>query len=607
MPIRFDVGTFLSSLGQIGAASIAGKMAGQQEREAEDLREYQTMQAALGQQAENQAQVDRTLLGLKLTPGSQAQVAGGIAARGNAFAPLAGTAYAQRNPALQQILQRGAPGQLAMGTLPGQGVSTVGAGMLPAGGRTFPSQYGPLELAGVDPKEATRVVDRIDRALADMRGYNIPDPRQSEYRSELYRLRTGLGQIDTPEALQAANVLLQNVLSFQSQVGGPQAQTFQETQLRGDQEFHARQFRSAMEGADDLGFAEALPGLLEEARSLDKRRGTRGFATTGLETHAQDIAEIEILLSLDQREDAAKLAAEVRRRWQAKLTPAQETAKFKQAMQFLGEYHPRQLTPKLIRETFARAGASHAIEGMSDAELRGFGSAGLEKEWEKNLALLTTPGRWKGLPAEARKAALDEIAGTAALTGRKIKLPADFILEASPEEQRRLAQRDRQLDISGRGVDVAEARLTLEEAKFKWTKQQGGPGGPGGVRGSKLTKNAAVAAARGVWERAVRDYDTAAAGLKVKAGDFNPLSPDMTDDNQKELSRLFKIRLKAGEQYRRVLFESGVKLDVNLGTGAPAPPPDKQGSTGKKPVSQMTDEELAQAFAAEAARSLKKK
>jgi hypothetical protein len=512
----------------------------------------------------------------QLDPDSRAVALGGMFNQPDPRAGLANDPYVTARPNLQAVYRQY-----------GQPAAPAGQPALGPGQFRVPGIAQPLGINRVDPKEATRVMGVMDRALGDMRNITITDPRHTMLRDELFRQRAGLGQIQTPEQLQAANSLLQNVLGFQSQVGGPQAQRFQEQQVQSDITDYETEFEKGIQGLDDLAFASALPGHLQTERSIRERRGKRGYGGKGLEVNQEDVAEIERLLAAGDQEGAARLGKKIKGRYATKVTPSQESAAQRNALQILGKMNPRAVTPEVTRRVYANAGVGYLVEGLPDEALR-MGGADLEKEWQKNFALLTTPNRWKGLPKEAREAALSEIAGIAALTGRKLDLPADMVLEMDEETRRKLAQRDDQLDLQGKTLDVRRAQLQFMRDKFAWQKQQKAKEEREGTVGKKggLTENAKAQAYRKVWEKSWADYDRLSRELKTTTADFDPLKPDMRDSDQVALSRLYKAALSAGTQYKGYLKGQGVDIDVNIGeadTPAPAPAVAPQGKPGTPP------------------------
>ncbi len=597
---RVSLEAFLQGMTAAATGQIAGHLAGQQQADARDQQQFsQALQfAQLGQQQQEQQNRLLTSQLPNLTPESQAQALTNMGSQPSPFAPLATHPFIQKHPEYQPFFAAQPPAAAPagasggfMGAAAGQKIPQAPAA--PAvggpGQPTFNVGGQNYALKGVNAKEATRLVTGMDKALGEMRSIKLTDPRSIAARDEYFRARTALGQLDTPEKMQAANQLYQNILNFQSSVGGPVVQAAERADLRTDQEYHRKSVDDAITKLDDRALAGELPDLLKQEMSLDKRRGERGGAATGIGSHKRDISEIEFMLGEGLDQDAAKLAGEVRRSWKSKLTPQQSLSAQKSAMQFLGQYSARQITPDLVRHAFKDAPG--LIEGMTDAELRGYGSKALEGEWQKSLGILSNPKRWASLPKPARKAILDEISGTAALTGRNIELPADMVLELTEEEKRKLAQRDTQLRFTGIKINQAKAKIDLDRAqfqfakeKFGWEKQQAkGKGGPGG-KGSVLTQNSKAKQLHDDWTEAKDDFDGALKGAKMSLAEFDPEHPDTRDPYQKRLGELYQRVQNRRNALKGFLLKQG--LDLDAGTDV-APTAGGNLPTGKRSTSDL--------------------
>jgi hypothetical protein len=617
--LKVDLQAFVEGAGHALNGMMMGQMAGQEQARQQQQQEF-NQQLNLAQLGANQQQQQNQLLLSQLprmTDASAAAAVTNVAAQPSPYAGMLNTRYAQQHPEVGQILggtiappaPQGAPGGW-MGAAAGQRIPPPVVGAAAPGGAGQPvmtvngQQYA---LKGVDPKAVAHVTTGMDQALGDMRKVILTDPRQIAARDEYFRARAALGTIDTPEKLQAANQLYQGVLSFQSSVGGPQARAFEEGKLRSDQGYHKQQVKDAVENLDDAALAGALPDLLKQEKSLDTRREGRGGAATGIGSSEKDINEIEQMIAAGDQEGAARLASEVRRRWKSKLTPQQSLSAQKSAMQFLGQFNPRQITPDLVRQAFKDAPG--LIEGMSDEQLKGYGSKGLETEWEKDFAILSNPKRWAGMPKEARQSLLREISGTAALTGRKLDIPADVVLDMTPQERESLRLRAEQLHISGGGLMQARARLKFDEDKFDWAKTHPTGRGKAGDKSSILTMNSKAKQLHDLWKESNDNFNRALTGVHKNLATFDPehptgpqFKPNGQETTPWALARLYRKTQERSKALKAFLLQQG--LDVDAGEDTPVPT--AAGGT-KKAYKDMTPEELTAAFAAAAAAKLKAK
>lgn len=546
MAIRLDLSDFIANFSQIGAASIAGQIAGQQQREAREMQEFQVMQSALSQEASRQDAQDRFLGGLRLTPESQATLAGGIAGRPNPMAPLAGTPYAQRNPALQQILTRGGAATTRPGITP--------VGQPPASGRTFPSRYGPLELTGVDPKEATRVMGEIDKSLAGMQKLIVSTPEQAKLRDELFRQRAALGPLDTPEKLQAANTLLMSAQNFASQVGGPAA----EGALRSDVTNFEQEFEKGNKELGPLAFASTLPGWLQREKDIRARFGKRGYGGKGLETaFGADIEEIQRRLDAKDTQGATERGEFIRQALNARRDPGQASKELGAFYKALSLIAPTQRTPEVVRKLAANAKVDWMLEGLPDESLL-LGGAAAEKAMQDFLKRMSTQN-FAGLSKEAQTGMIQEALTLGEYLGRKLPLPAEFVGKLTPWQKAQLANQHARIGISGDLRDIAQANLELSRSRLQLDREK--------ARLDRLQKTGQLSdlqrkeieARRQAVEDARKQLDANMERLTVLPGNVDLDNPK-TDDERLYAELIQKMR-DTEDDYVTYMRGLGIQVD----------------------------------------------
>lgn len=607
--MKFHLGRFLEAATAAAAGSMAGRLQGEQEGMQQQEQSFLRAQALLGQQQEFQAGQDRLLMSQlgNLEPASQATALQGMASRPNPMLALGQHPYAQRTGLASLFPPQAPQTPQAPGVVP----ASLEAG---AAGRTFQAPgIGALTLKGVDPKQVAKTQGEVDKLISGLQNSRVTTPEQAAYRDHLIGRRNQFGTINSPEQYDQL-VSFQTALGqFASQVGGPQAQRLGKAELDSDTKLFEEEIERDMAGLDDLSFAQALVGHLKTERSIRDRRKERGYGGKGLEASEADIAEIQRLMDAGDTEGVSEKGRLIRGRINAKKNPAQEQQGFARAMAIIKEIDPEARTPELVRGIFQKAEVGHLVEGLPNEALQ-LGGRYARDQYNKAVGMLSDSAKWAKLPKSVQSTLLGIVQDYSKAAGEKLTLPAEIVLQMTPLEQAKLGFEKDRIDLQGRKLDIAYANMKLRErqinlAASKWERERNDKAAKGG-KPNDLSINKAWQSHRDNWKEAWDKYESQATAAKYRPGDFDLMKPNPGVDEEVKLSEAYKQAIYAGEQYEKFLKDHGITIHLNDIPGAGNARQQTQvfinEVQGKnKPISAMTNEELAAHFARAAAKRLK--
>ncbi len=298
----------------------------------------------------------------------------------------------------------------------------------------------------------------------------------------------------------------------------------------------------------DEAIADALPQMADWEAALQKEPGGT-FGWDRFKAHRRDIDRLRTLnqeaqdledagdeeAAAEKREAAATLAGELRGRIAEGLSPAQERTALRSALNEIGNLSLSDAAdPERVRSIFVRHHITHLY-----SEEQNYAGKRADAEFTRALRDVTDPNKMGKLDAKGRKLLIDLLIGAARLADREIEIPADIVIQMDPATRARVAMEGQRLKLQGRSVAVAEANLKLRQAEYALREQQIKAHGIASGWGPQQTSQAATL--RQQAGRKWKEYTSflKSSGLDAQ-GEFNPLSPDMSDPDQKHAASLYQ-------------------------------------------------------------------
>lgn len=278
--------------------------------------------------------------------------------------------------------------------------------------------YGTAFLAGVDPKRAAALQTRVDRRLAELKGYNVDDPAAEQRLAGVLQLAPQ--QIESEEDMTSAVEFLRQSTGLLPGLAAG-SQRLRETKRQND----IKAYRTRMGELGDIdpsSRAAELPDLLglEDAIRTASPEGAAPIAAR-LGTHRADIARIRELTEAGQTQEAQDQTARVWGRIQKRLTPQMEARKEAALQRTLRDWDlKRSVNPAAVRKAYADAGLGYKSETMSDDELVAVGRGRAEEAYQRMLGSIS---RVAGLSPASQKAYLENLSRMALYAGRPNLVP----------------------------------------------------------------------------------------------------------------------------------------------------------------------------------------
>ncbi len=352
-------------------------------------------------------------------------------------------------------------------------------------------------------------------------------------------------------------------------------------------------------GASGPVLVAMLPELLDEETELAGKYKSAVLFPPRLHAERANIQRIRDLAASEDpnaQVQAENLAEEVTARITAGLSPGKEQAAFRNAMQVIGTWSTAEVyDPDKVREVFESLDIPHLIPAGGV----GLGGRRAEQHFAKLLGEL--PAMAKLNPA-GQATFLAELSGAAAAAGKKIPIPAQIVLQMSPETRERLAlQRDR-INLVGSRLDLAIANHDLSRSRFLYQlrKQQAG-GGPDPVaakQAANLKRDADRAFS--IWKQFVErpenkklmpDYapgvgpPPAPGAMPILGGIFGGKGKPAADpkgERWKRANELYQAYRAAEQKFQNAAAPKPAPVDTS--DLEPGPAPQRQSTNGRVTV-----------------------
>jgi hypothetical protein len=433
------------------------------------------------------------------------------------------------------------------------------------------TRFGTLSMRGVDPKEAKGVYDSIDRDLRDLTTLYASNP---EVMKQVVQLAAGRPTKipETPEEFSAAQ-------QFRTAMLGATAGLKAYAPAGADYKARVEGLTKGMERLPYLSDTDITGGVLQlwdEREALEKESKGRAIVPGPLIGQRKNIEEIRAALARGDDAQAARLSRSVAASVQSPLKPEEKRKAINDFLGALKDLAPDQASdPNVQRQLAQQFGVIDFIEGIEPGTLK-FGGEELERRWKAALDRTMQGGK---LSPGAQKLAYDELVSLARLTGRKVTAKELFALSPElalkmkreqtlfdfkvKEHEWKVAERPIRMEMLNKGLKKLD--LSIEHAKLTNKNLRTGKGGDKWWRSATFTK------LKDAHNNAISAYQSHLTRSKLVEGDFDPNRPGGGPE-ERAAARLAK-------------------------TQPPKTPlPTKPG--GRKPLNQMSPDEVAAAFAA---------
>jgi hypothetical protein len=474
------------------------------------------------------------------------------------------------------------------------------------------TRFGTLSMRGVDPKEAKGVYDSIDRDLRDLTTLYASNP---EVMKQVVQLAAGRPTKipETPEEFSAAQ-------QFRTAMLGATAGLKAYAPAGADYKARVEGLTKGMERLPYLSDTDITGGVLQlwdEREALEKESKGRAIVPGPLIGQRKNIEEIRAALARGDDAQAARLSRSVAASVQSPLKPEEKRKAINDFLGALKDLAPDQASdPNVQRQLAQQFGVIDFIEGIEPGTLK-FGGEELERRWKAALDRTMQGGK---LSPGAQKLAYDELVSLARLTGRKVTVTAKELFALSPElalkmkreqtlfdfkvkeHEWKVAERPIRMEMLNKGLKKLD--LSIEHAKLTNKNLRTGKGGDKWWRSATFTK------LKDAHNNAISAYQSHLTRSKLVEGDFDPNRPGGGPE-ERAAARLYQNIEKTRKDMDGFIQRNGMdpgtiermgegEMLTPEGLAKTQPPktplPTKPG--GRKPLNQMSPDEVAAAFAA---------
>jgi transcriptional regulator with XRE-family HTH domain len=418
---------------------------------------------------------------------------------------------------------------------------------------------------------------------------------------------------ETPEEFQAAQQFRSSMLGATAglKAYAPAGKDY-ESRLKGLKDEGER-----LPHYGDADIAAAVVRMWDEREALEKDSKGRAIVPGAGVGQKKNVEAIREALANGDTAHATRLARSVATALQSPLKPEERRQKINDFLAALVRLDPDAANdPNKQRQLAQAMGVLDFIEGIEPGTLK-FAGEDLEKRWQAAMSRVMQGGK---LSPGAQKLAYGELVALARLTGRKVTVTPKELFALSPElalkmkreqklfdfkvqeHQWKVAERPIRMAMLDKGLKMLD--LSIENKKL--TNKNLKTGKPG----DKWWRSATFTKLKDAHNNAISAYQSHLTRSKLVEGDFDPNRPGGGPE-ERAAARLYQNIEKTRKDMDGFIQRNGMdpgtiermgegEMLTPEGLAKTQPPktplPTKPG--GRKPLNQMSPDEVAAAFAA---------